>query len=122
ARLPLDCSGRYTPFVSLNLPRCAYDGPAGVPETTAVSTTNPFVKGLTCRVCGKHYAAAPINFCTDDFGPLEVAYDYDAIGEALSREKVEARAFNMWRYAELLPLDGAPTVGGQSGGTPLVRA
>ena len=35
-----------------------------------MSQTNPLVKGLTCRVCGKHYDAAPINFCTDDFGPL----------------------------------------------------
>ena len=28
----------------------------------------------------------------------------------------------MWRYAELLPLDGPPIVGLHSGGTPLVRA
>ena len=28
----------------------------------------------------------------------------------------------MWRYQELLPLDGEPTVGRQVGGTPLVRA
>jgi threonine synthase len=28
----------------------------------------------------------------------------------------------MWRYRELLPLDGVPTVGPQVGGTPLVRA
>jgi threonine synthase len=28
----------------------------------------------------------------------------------------------MWRYAELLPIDGPPTVGLQVGGTPLVRA
>src|SRR5262249_35733204 len=30
--------------------------------------------------------------------------------------------FNMWRYRELLPLDGDPTVGTQVGGTPLVPA
>jgi len=28
----------------------------------------------------------------------------------------------MWRYRELLPLDGEPTVGPQVGGTPLIRA
>jgi len=87
-----------------------------------VSTSNPLVKGLTCRVCGKHYDAAPINFCTDDFGPLEAEYDYPAIREVLSREKIESRPWNMWRYAELLPLDGEPTVGLHAGGTPLVRA
>jgi threonine synthase len=87
-----------------------------------VSQANPFVNGLKCRVCGKKYPAEPVNFCTDDFGPLEVDYDYEAIGEALSREKIESRPRNMWRYAELLPLDGPPTVGVHSGGTPLIRA
>jgi threonine synthase len=87
-----------------------------------VSESNPFVRGLKCRVCGKQYPAQPLNFCTDDFGPLEVEYDYSAAAEALSREKIESRPWNMWRYAELLPLDGPPTVGLHAGGTPLVRA
>lgn len=87
-----------------------------------MSQVNPFVRGLKCRVCGKLYPSEPINFCTDDFGPLEVNYDYEAIGEALSREKIESRPKNMWRYSELLPLDGPPTVGAHAGGTPLVRA
>src|SRR5688572_11540575 len=81
-----------------------------------------FVRGLKCRICGKAYGKEPLNFCTDDFGPLEVDYDYEAIGEAISRAKVEMRPFNMWRYRELLPLDGEPTVGPLVGGTPLVRA
>jgi threonine synthase len=84
--------------------------------------SNPLVKGLKCRVCGKLYPISPVNFCTDDFGPLEVDYDYDAVGEVLSREKIEARGPGMWRYRELLPLDGEPTVGLQVGGTPLVKA
>lgn len=81
-----------------------------------------FVRGLKCRLCGKTYGKEPINFCTEDFGPLEVDYDYDAIGESISRTKVELRPFNMWRYRELLPIDGDPTVGPLVGGTPLVRA
>ncbi len=81
-----------------------------------------FVRGLKCRICGKAYPKKPLNFCTDDFGPLEVDYDYDAIAEAISRAKIELRPNNMWRYRELLPLDGEPTVGAQVGGTPLVRA
>src|SRR5207248_4097464 len=32
------------------------------------------------------------------------------------------RPFNMWRYRELLPIDGDPTVGSLVGGTPLVKA
>jgi threonine synthase len=81
-----------------------------------------FVKGLKCRLCGKSYPKQPLNFCTDDFGPLEVDYDYDAIAETVSRGKIELRPFNMWRYRELLPIDGEPTVGPLVGGTPLVRA
>ena len=84
--------------------------------------SSPFVRGLKCRLCGQAYPASPLNFCTEDFGPLEVDYDYDAIAEAVSRGKIEARYNNMWRYAEFLPLDGEPTVGRQVGGTPLVRA
>ncbi|QVL31452.1 threonine synthase [Telmatocola sphagniphila] len=81
-----------------------------------------FVKGLQCKVCGKLYPKSPVNFCSDDFGPLEVVYDYDAIQPCISREKIEMRPRNMWRYRELLPLDGEPTVGPQVGGTPLIRA
>jgi threonine synthase len=81
-----------------------------------------FVRGLKCRLCGKTYASRPINCCEDDYGPLEVDYDYDAIRTAVSLAKIERRPFNMWRYRELLPLDGEPTVGPLVGGTPLVRA
>src|SRR5882724_3766665 len=81
-----------------------------------------FVRGLKCRLCGKAYPKKPINYCEDDFGPLEVDYDYDAIGESINRGKIEMRPFNMWRYRELLPIDGEPTVGPLVGGTPLVKA
>jgi threonine synthase len=83
---------------------------------------NDFVRGLKCRLCGRAYPKEPLNFCTDDFGPLEVDYDYDAIARAVERSKLERRPFTMWRFRELLPIDGPPTVGAQVGGTPLVRA
>src|SRR5438067_2716523 len=84
--------------------------------------SSDFVAGLKCRVCGKLYPKAPINFCTDDFGPLEVTYDYARAKGVLTRDKIARRPRNMWRYRELLPLDGEPTVGPQVGGTPLIRA
>ena len=83
---------------------------------------NDFVRGLKCRLCGKAYPKKPLNYCEDDFGPLEVDYDYALIREAVNRGKIEMRPFNMWRYRELLPIDGEPTVGPLVGGTPLVRA
>jgi threonine synthase len=84
--------------------------------------TSPFVRGLKCRQCGQAYPVSANNFCTEDFGPLEVDYDYDAIADAVSREKLAHRPFRMWRYQEFLPLDGEPTVGIETGGTPLIRA
>lgn len=81
-----------------------------------------FVRGLKCRLCGKTYPKEPLNFCTEDFGPLEVDYDYEAIAEVLSRTKIELRNKTMWRFRELLPIDGEPTVGAQVGGTPLIKA
>ena len=42
------------------------------------------------------------------FGPLEVVYDYDAIARGLTREAIEARPRNLWRYRELLPIAGDP--------------
>jgi threonine synthase len=84
--------------------------------------SNDFVLGLKCRVCGKLYPKAASFFCPDDSGPLEVSYDYELIKPHVSRAKFAARPRNMWRYRELLPLDGEPTVGPQVGGTPLIRA
>jgi threonine synthase len=81
-----------------------------------------FVRGLTCRVCGKLYAAAPVHYCEDDFGPLRVCYDEAAVAAALTREAVAKRPANMWRYRELLPLEREPVVGTHVGMTPLLRA
>lgn len=80
------------------------------------------VKGLKCRECGREYRIDPIYVCEFCFGPLEVSYDYASIKKALTRKKIERRDQNLWRYRELLPIDGDPRVGLQSGFTPLVRA
>jgi len=82
----------------------------------------PFFSNLKCRECGRLYPKEAIHICEFDFGPLEAAYDYDAIAESLSREVIASRPQTMWRYRELLPIDGAPTVGNQVGFTPLVKA
>ncbi|MCK5505960.1 MAG: threonine synthase [Thermodesulfovibrionia bacterium] len=81
-----------------------------------------FVKGLKCRECGREYAIDPIYVCEFCFGPLEVVYDYDGIKKVLTREMILSRPQTLWRYRELLPIDGEPTSGLHSGFTPLVRA
>ncbi len=81
-----------------------------------------FVKGLKCRECGKNYPKEPLHVCSFCFGPLEVDYEYEGIKKEISREKIESRQKNMWRYKELLPVDNEPTVGMQVGYTPLIKA
>jgi len=83
---------------------------------------NPFFTHLKCRECGRAYAKAAVHVCDFDFGPLEAAYDYDAIRPALTREVIASRPHSMWRYRELLPIDTEPSVGCQVGFTPLVKA
>jgi threonine synthase len=79
-------------------------------------------KGLRCRECGAETPIAPLHVCETCFGPLEVQYDYDAVRRVLTRETVERRPRNLWRYRELLPIEGEPHIGLHSGFTPLVRA
>ena len=81
-----------------------------------------YVKGLKCRECGREYPVEPIYVCEFCFGPLEVAYDYKNIAKTMNRKSIEKRGKNLWRYRELLPIDGEPQVGLTSGYTPLVKA
>mgnify|MGYP001072368771 CR=1 FL=1 len=81
-----------------------------------------YVKGLKCRECGKSYPKEPLFVCEHCFGPLEVDYDYNSINQTLSKKEIESRPKNLWRYRELLPIDGEPITGLNSGFTPLVRA
>ncbi|MBI5638991.1 MAG: threonine synthase [Nitrospirae bacterium] len=80
------------------------------------------IKGLKCRECSREYPIEPIYVCEFCFGPLEVAYDYQSIAKSLSRKTIEKREKNLWRYRELLPIDGEPQVGLNSGYTPLLKA
>ncbi len=84
--------------------------------------TESIVRALKCRECGQEYPIEPTHVCEFCFGPLEVVYDYEKLEGVFTRELIESRPQTMWRYKELLPIDGEPTVGAQNGYTPLVRA
>ncbi|MDI6800636.1 MAG: threonine synthase [Thermodesulfovibrionales bacterium] len=81
-----------------------------------------YVNGLKCRECGREYPVDPIYVCEFCFGPLEAVYDYKNIKRVLTRKSIEKREKNLWRYKELLPIDGEPQVGLKSGFTPLIKA
>ncbi|MCG3196104.1 MAG: Tryptophan synthase beta chain [bacterium] len=80
------------------------------------------IKGLRCKECGHFYEKSPIYVCEFDFGPLEVVYDYELLRGKLTREVIESRPKNLWRYRELLPVESEPEIGLYSGCTPLVHA
>jgi threonine synthase len=87
-----------------------------------VQSSGPHVQGLRCRECGREYEIAPIYTCEWCFGPLEVAYDYDAIRAAVTRDKIAAGPLSLWRYSDLLPVQTDVAVDLGTGFTPLVRA
>ncbi len=82
----------------------------------------PHILGLRCRECGARYPEEPRYVCDECFGPVEVEYDYDVWRDTVTRERIASGPWNMWRYADLLPVDGARPVGIPSGFTPLLRA
>ena len=80
-----------------------------------------YATGLRCRKCGREYPLEAINLCNFCLSPLEVNYDYKAMAKAVSREKFTAGPQSMWRYRELLPVEGEVVDIG-TGFTPLVKA
>ena len=81
-----------------------------------------YVKALKCRECGQEYEKTAKYVCEFCFGPLEAAYDYDKIKKDISREKIASRPLNIWRYRELLPVEGTVYNTLEEGYTPLIRA
>lgn len=81
-----------------------------------------YIKGLKCRECSREFPKEALYVCDYCFGSLEVSYDYDKIKEVMTRESIQAGPDSLWRYRELLPIDGDPQVGFNSGYTPLVKA
>src|SRR4030081_449759 len=76
------------------------------------------IRGLHCRECGQLYPAEARHVCELCFGPLEVAYDYEVIRAAIAREKIERGPRTLWRYRDLLPIEGDRLVDTHAGFTP----
>lgn len=81
-----------------------------------------YVIGLKCRECGHRAAVAPLHVCESCFGPYEVEYDYERMRGRVTRESIARGPRSLWRYRDLLPIEGPPRSGLHSGFTPLKRA
>ncbi len=87
-----------------------------------MSKSAGFMRALKCRECGREYPLEATHVCEFDFGPLEVAYDYDKIKKSMKKAALARRPQTMWRFRELLPVANEPTVGTRVGYTPLMKA
>ena len=96
--------------------------PAARSHPPTASGARPRITGLACRNCGLQQALAIAYVCPACFGPLEVAYDLEVVAQSLTREAIASRAPGIWRYLELLPVDGVPARSLPVGSTPLIAA
>ena len=68
-----------------------------------------FIKGLSCVLCGKSAppprSAGTCPECGDAFAILDVDFDLPRVAKSMTRESLENRPFNHWRYHELLPIE-----------------
>ena len=84
-----------------------------------------YVNKLVCSRCGREYSLLekPLMCVRKDLGRLDIYYNYEEISRILTRDVLEKRPFNMWRYLELLPVpsrDYIVSLG--EGGSPLLKA
>ena len=82
------------------------------------------VTHLECALCGKAYEARRLhNLCTECGRPLLVRYDLEAAARTLTRESLKGRRADLWRYAEVLPVEREENIVSLGEGwTPLLRA
>jgi threonine synthase len=85
------------------------------------------IKHLKCLICGKEYAPDEIEYICPDHGNegiVDVVYDYELIGQRISKASLAANPDQtIWRYKPLLPVaPDAPVPPLTVGGTPLYKA
>ncbi len=85
----------------------------------------PCVTSLRCVICARAYPPEAIYTCAHcgAEGILDVEYDYEAVAAALTREALQTRPLDLWRYRELLPVaTNASRPHLQTGWTPIYHA
>jgi threonine synthase len=81
-----------------------------------------YVLGLKCKECGNRVPVSAVHVCDACFGPYEVEYDYAKMKGVVTRESIARGPKSLWRYKDLLPIEGPPRTGFHSGFTPLKKA
>ena len=81
------------------------------------------VTHLECALCHLHHEARTLqNLCVECGKPLLVRYDLEKAARTLTRESLKTRQSNLWRYAEVLPVENAENiVSFGEGYTPLLK-
>ena len=81
------------------------------------------VTHLECANCHKEHEANKLqNLCVECGKPLLVRYDLGRAAETLTVESIKTRPENLWRYAEVLPVENAENiVSFGEGCTPLLK-
>ena len=79
---------------------------------------------LECAACNvRHEARRLLNLCTECGKPLLVRYDLEAAARTLTKESLDGRRSDMWRYREVLPVENDDHVVSLGEGlTPLLRS
>ncbi|RIK36673.1 MAG: threonine synthase, partial [Chloroflexi bacterium] len=80
--------------------------------------------GLRCSYCGRSEEATELQTTCPACGKVLLAtYDLERAAITLNRDSMLTRAWNLWRYAEIMPvLDPAHRLSLGEGGTPLLPA
>ncbi len=75
-----------------------------MPNANLTSDRQTFVTRLECSLTGELYEADALHGLSRAGRPLLVRYDLAAAGKALSRDALESRDADLWRWRELLPV------------------
>ncbi len=91
------------------------------PSEISPNPASTFLTYLECSLEGERFEANRLHNLSSAGRPLLARYDLDGVRAAVSREEIEGRSADMWRWRELLPLrHPADAVSLGEGETPLV--
>src|SRR3712207_2511595 len=77
---------------------------------------------LKCKECSTTYPLEARYVCDRCFGPLDVSYSAPEQDADELKRRIQAGPHTLWRYADFLPIEGAPRSALPAGWTPLIKA